>query len=49
MPLYARVDGVGDERSFRLMELELIEPNVFLAVADGSANRFAAAIAGRLG
>jgi len=49
MPLYARVDGVGDEQSFRLMELELIEPNVFLAVADGSANRFAAAIAGRLG
>jgi len=49
MPLYARVDGVGDERSFRLMELELIEPNVFLAVADGSAGRFAAAIAGRLG
>ena len=49
MPLYARVDGVGDERSFRLMELELIEPNVFLAVADGSADRFAAAIARRLG
>ena len=49
MPLYARVDGVGDERSFRLMELELIEPNVFLALADGSADRFAAAIAGRLG
>jgi hypothetical protein len=49
MPLYARVDGVGDERSFRLMELELIEPNVFLGAADGSADRFAAAIAGRLG
>ena len=49
LPLYARVDGVGDERSFRLMELELIEPNVFLGAADGSADRFAAAIAGRLG
>jgi glutathione synthase/RimK-type ligase-like ATP-grasp enzyme len=49
LPLYARVDGVGDERSFRLMELELIEPNVFLAAADGSADRFAAAIASRLG
>jgi glutathione synthase/RimK-type ligase-like ATP-grasp enzyme len=49
LPLYARIDGVGDERSFRLMELELIEPNVFLAVADGSADRFAAAIARRLG
>ncbi len=48
LPLYARVDGVGDERSFRLMELELIEPNVFLAVADGSADRFAATIARRL-
>jgi glutathione synthase/RimK-type ligase-like ATP-grasp enzyme len=48
MPLYARVDGVGDERSFRLMELELIEPNLFLAAADGSADRFAAAIARRL-
>jgi glutathione synthase/RimK-type ligase-like ATP-grasp enzyme len=49
LPLYARVDGIGDERSFRLMELELIEPNVFLAAARGSADRFAAAIARRLG
>ena len=48
LPLYARVDGVGDERAFRLMELELIEPNVFLGAADGSADRFAAAIVGRL-
>jgi glutathione synthase/RimK-type ligase-like ATP-grasp enzyme len=49
LPLYARVDGVGDERSFRLMELELIEPNVFLAASDGAADRFAAAIVRRLG
>jgi len=49
LPLYARVDGVGDERSFRLMELELIEPNVFLAASAGAADRFAAAIARRLG
>jgi glutathione synthase/RimK-type ligase-like ATP-grasp enzyme len=49
LPLYARVDGIGDAESFRLMELELIEPNVFLAAADASADRFAAAIAGRLG
>jgi glutathione synthase/RimK-type ligase-like ATP-grasp enzyme len=49
MPLYARVDGVGDERAFRLMELELIEPNVFLSVAQGAADRFAASIARRLG
>ena len=48
IPLYARVDGIGDERSFRLMELELIEPNVFLSCAEGSADRFAAAIARRL-
>ncbi len=47
-PLYARVDGVGDERSFRLMELELIEPNVFLDKAAGAAERFAAAVARRL-
>lgn len=48
-PLYARVDGIGDERSFRLMELELIEPNVFLSAERGSADRFAAAIARRIG
>jgi glutathione synthase/RimK-type ligase-like ATP-grasp enzyme len=48
LPLYARVDGIGDEHSFRLMELELIEPNVFLAAARGSADRFARAIVGRL-
>ena len=48
-PLYARVDGIGDERSFRLMELELIEPNVFLSAARGSADRFAMAILRRLG
>jgi hypothetical protein len=30
------------------MELELIEPNVFLSCAEGSADRFAAAIARRL-
>ena len=45
VPLYARVDGVGDERSFRLMELELIEPHVFLGSARGAAGRFASAIA----
>ena len=48
-PLYARVDGVGDERSFRLMELELIEPHVFLGVSDRAADRFAASIERRLG
>jgi glutathione synthase/RimK-type ligase-like ATP-grasp enzyme len=48
-PLYARVDGVGDDRSFRLMELELIEPHVFLSAADAAVDRFAAAIERRLG
>jgi glutathione synthase/RimK-type ligase-like ATP-grasp enzyme len=48
LPLYARVDGIGAAESFRLMELELIEPNVFLAADDRSADRFAAAIARRL-
>jgi glutathione synthase/RimK-type ligase-like ATP-grasp enzyme len=49
VPLYARVDGVGDDQSFRVMELELIEPNVFLGAAEGSAERFARAIVRRLG
>jgi glutathione synthase/RimK-type ligase-like ATP-grasp enzyme len=48
VPVYARVDGVGDDRSFRLMELELIEPHVFLGNTPGAADRFAAAIVGRL-
>ena len=43
--LYARVDGVVDEGIFRLMELELIEPAVFLADHPQAANRFADAIA----
>lgn len=48
MPLYARVDGIARGSAFLLMELELIEPNLFLATATGAANRFAAAIARRL-
>jgi glutathione synthase/RimK-type ligase-like ATP-grasp enzyme len=42
--LYARVDGVVDEGTFRLMELELIEPALFLADHPQAANRFADAI-----
>lgn len=49
VPVYARVDGVGDDRSFRLMELELIEPHVFLGNTPGAAERFASAIARHLG
>jgi glutathione synthase/RimK-type ligase-like ATP-grasp enzyme len=48
VPLYARVDGVVREGAFLLMELELIEPNLFLSFAAGAMDRFARAIAGRV-
>jgi hypothetical protein len=45
-PLYARVDVVRDESNqLMLLELELIEPSLFLAMDAGAANRFAEAIA----
>jgi glutathione synthase/RimK-type ligase-like ATP-grasp enzyme len=44
-PLYARVDGVESSGQFLLMELELIEPALFLELSHGAAERFAAAIA----
>jgi glutathione synthase/RimK-type ligase-like ATP-grasp enzyme len=47
-PLYARVDGIGRGDLFLLMELELIEPNLFFEFARGSADRFAAALAAGL-
>jgi len=47
-PLYARVDGVEDGGRFLLMELELIEPALFLSSASGSAVRFADAIEANL-
>lgn len=40
-PLYARVDGVSTPRGFVLLELELIEPGLFLTFAPGSEGRFA--------
>jgi len=43
--LYARVDGVVDDQQFRLMELELIEPMLFLASHPAAPSRFADAIA----
>jgi len=43
--IYARVDGVVDGGQFRLMELELIEPALFLADHPGAPARFADAIA----
>ena len=43
--LYARVDLVrDDEDEFALMELELIEPALYLRMNDGAPERFAAAI-----
>ena len=43
--VYARVDGVVAEDRFVLMELELIEPMLFLADHPQAPSRFAAAIA----
>ncbi|GAB3223237.1 ATP-grasp domain-containing protein [Spirosoma arcticum] len=40
VPLYARVDGVGINGQFVLMELELIEPVLFLSHSDGAVERF---------
>lgn len=43
--LYARVDLILDQESTpRVLELELTEPSLFFAQADGSAQRFATAI-----
>ncbi|WP_344214982.1 hypothetical protein [Kribbella sancticallisti] len=47
-PVYARVDGIVSNGRFLLMELELIEPYLFLPLVPDAADRFAAAIAGRL-
>ena len=48
VPLYARVDGVVREGDLLLMELELIEPNVFLGARAGAVDAFAEAIRARL-
>lgn len=47
-PLYARVDGVARDHEFFLMELELIEPNLFLDLRPGSAAAIASAVHGAL-
>ena len=43
-PLYARVDGVAREGRLMLMELELIEPHLFLGWDPGAAARLATAV-----
>ena len=46
--VYARVDLIDVEGQPTLMELELIEPDLFLRMAPGSVERFAAAVAAQL-
>ena len=48
-PLYARVDGLVRSSGFTLMELELIDPYLYLEFAPGSANVMARAVLRRLG
>jgi hypothetical protein len=46
---YARVDLIRDDAGAPcVLELELVEPSVFLAHADGATTRFAQVLAGRL-
>lgn len=47
--LYARVDLLPSPDGPLLIELELTEPSLFLGYAEGAADRFAAAIAARVG
>jgi hypothetical protein len=50
VPLYARIDLVEtDAGSLELLELELIEPSLFLPYAPGAAARFADAVLARIG
>jgi hypothetical protein len=45
IPLYARVDMVRDDTAdFRVMELELIEPSLYLRTDSGAPPRFAEAV-----
>lgn len=46
--LYCRIDAVARDHKLVLMELELIEPELFLGLAEGAAARFADAIIRRV-
>ena len=46
--LYCRIDAVARDGRLVLMELELIEPELFLALAEGAVERFARAIVKRM-
>jgi len=48
-PLYNRVDGVVRDGTLMLMELELIEPFLYLSYSAGAAERFAEQVAAYLG
>lgn len=47
-PLYARVDLVRWREAWVLMELELIEPSLYLRMEEGAPARFAAAVDARI-
>jgi len=46
--LYTRADFVRSGHEFRVMELELVEPSMYLRIDAGAPDRFADAIASRL-
>lgn len=46
--LYCRIDAIAREGKLVLMELELIEPELFLGLAEGAAERFAKKIVARM-
>ena len=46
--LFARIDGIELSGRFTLMELELIEPSLYLRIDAGAPERFADAIASLL-
>jgi glutathione synthase/RimK-type ligase-like ATP-grasp enzyme len=46
--LYCRIDAIARAGKLVLMELELIEPELFLGLAEGAAERLAKAIVGRM-
>ena len=47
-PLYARVDGCIVDGELLLMELELLEPVLFLGTCEGAAGRLADAVLARV-
>jgi hypothetical protein len=47
--LYARVDGVTFDGAFRVMELEVVEPELFFRLHPQAPARFADALLSKLG